>query len=104
MGEQVTALVQSLMAAPRNEEPPQVAELLRIGESALPVLIQLFPGPLWVDAEALRAGRIPRGRDLSGVARALCAFGAKAAPYLAGKLASSDDEVAFYALLVAGGG
>jgi HEAT repeat protein len=62
----------------------------------------MFPGPLWVDAAALRAGKLPRGRDVSGAARALCAFGAKAAPYLAGKLASSDDEVAFYALLVAG--
>jgi hypothetical protein len=102
MGEQVNFLVQALMVAPKNEEPPQVAELLRLGESALPVLIQMFPGPLWVDAAALRAGKLPRGRDVSGVARALCAFGAKAAPYLAGKLASSDDEVAFYALLVAG--
>jgi hypothetical protein len=102
MGEQVNFLVQALMVAPKNEEPPQVAELLRLGESALPVLIQMFPGPLWVDAAALRAGKLPRGRDVSGVARALCTFGAKAAPYLAGKLASSDDEVAFYALLVAG--
>ncbi|HEX6241669.1 MAG TPA: hypothetical protein VFZ61_12265, partial [Polyangiales bacterium] len=68
----------------------------------LPVLIQHFPGPLWFDKAQLRAGKIPRGRDVSGVARALVAFGDKAAPYLAGKLASSSDEVSYYTLLVAG--
>ncbi len=102
MGDQVKFLVEGLLQAPHNEEPPQVAELLKIGESALPVLIQHFPGPLWIDRAALRAGRIPRGRDVSGVARALCAFGDKAAPYLAGKLASGDDEISYFALLVAG--
>jgi HEAT repeat protein len=102
MGDQVNFLVQALMQAGKHDEPPQVAELLRIGESALPVLIQHFPGPLWVDPAALRAGKVPRGRDVSAVARALCAFGAKAAPYLAGKLASGDDEISYYALLVAG--
>jgi hypothetical protein len=45
---------------------------------------------------------VPRGGDVSGVARALCAFGEKAAPYLAGKLASGDDELSYFALLVAG--
>lgn len=107
MGDQVSFLVEALMQAPRSDEPPQIAELVRLGESALPVLIQHFPGPVWVekaslDRAALRAGRIPRGRDVSAVARALCAFGDKAAPYLAGQLASGDDEVSFYALLVAG--
>jgi hypothetical protein len=102
MGDQVSFLVEGLMQAPRNEEPPQVAELLKLGESALPVLIQHFPGPLWFDRATLRAGRVPRGGDVSGVARALCAFGEKAAPYLAGKLASGDDELSYFALLVAG--
>jgi hypothetical protein len=102
MGDQVSYLVEGLMQAPRDEEPPQIAELLRLGESALPVLIQHFPGPLWFDRAALRAGKIPRGRDVSGVARALVAFGDKAAPYLAGKLASGSDEVSYFTLLVAG--
>jgi hypothetical protein len=102
MGDQVSYLVDGLMQAPREEEPPQIAELLRLGESALPVLIQHFPGPLWFDRAALRAGKIPRGRDVSGVARALVAFGDKAAPYLAGKLASGSDEVSYFTLLVAG--
>jgi len=107
MGDQVSFLVDALMQAPKSDEPPQIAELLRLGESALPVLIQHFPGHVWiekadVDRSALRAGRIPLGRDVSAVARALCAFGEKSAPYLAGKLASGDDEVSFYALLVAG--
>jgi Type II secretion system (T2SS), protein E, N-terminal domain len=102
MGDQVSFLVEGLLQAPRNEEPPQVAELLKLGESALPVLIQHFPGPLWFDRATLRAGRVPRGRDVSGVARALCAFGEKAAPYLAGKLATGDDELSYFALLVAG--
>jgi hypothetical protein len=102
MGDQVSFLVEGLLQAKRNEEPPQIAELLKLGESALPVLIQHFPGPLWFDRATLRAGRVPRGRDVSGVARALCAFGEKAAPYLAGKLASGDDEISYFSLLVAG--
>jgi Type II secretion system (T2SS), protein E, N-terminal domain len=102
MGDQVGYLVEALLQAPRGDEPPPIADLLRLGESALPVLIQHFPGPLWFDRAALRAGKIPRGRDVSAVARALVAFGDKAAPYLAGKLASSNDEVSYYSLLVAG--
>jgi hypothetical protein len=102
MGDQISYLVEGLLQAPRGEEPPQIAELLRLGESALPVLIQHFPGPLWFDKASLRAGKIPRGRDVSAVARALVAFGDKAAPYLAGKLASGNDEVSYYTLLVAG--
>ena len=101
MGESVDALVEALMHAPPGTEPREIDELLQIGESALPVLMQHFPGPLWYD-RARSARRRPRGRDVSAVARAVTAFGERAAPYLASLLADGDAERSYYALLVAG--
>jgi len=105
MGEQVEKLVDELLKTPPLEDPPQIPELLRIGESALPVLMQRFPGPLWSDARVAHGVRPPvsqvRGRDLSAVARAVVDFGGRAASYVAGKLVSSEGVDAYYALLVA---
>lgn len=100
MGDQVTDLVDALLKAGPNEEPPQILELVKVGEAALPVLLQLFPGPLWFDRHQAHKRR-PRGRDVSAVARAIVAFGNKAAPYLASKVQSSDADTCFYALMVA---
>jgi HEAT repeat protein len=101
MGDSVDALVGSLLHAAPGSEPREIDELLTIGESALPVLMQHFPGPLWIDRQ--RAGRRKlRGRDISAVARAIVAFGERAAPYLASLLSSGEPERTFYALLVAG--
>jgi len=100
MGDQVTDLVDALLKVGPNEEPPQILELVKVGEAALPVLLQLFPGPLWFDRNQPHKRR-PRGRDVSAVARAIVAFGDKAAPYLASKVQSSDADTCFYALMVA---
>jgi hypothetical protein len=101
MGESVDALVESLLHAPPGSEPREIDELLQIGESALPVLMQHFPGPLWFD-RTRNPRRKARGRDVSAVARAVSAFGERAAPYLASLLAGGDTERSYYALLVAG--
>jgi hypothetical protein len=100
MGDQVTTLVSSLMDAGPDDELPQIDELLRVGEAALPVLLQYFPGRLWFDRKQPHRRR-PRGRDVSAVARAIIAFGADAAPYLASKIQSGDADECFYALMVA---
>jgi hypothetical protein len=100
MGDQVLQLVQALELSEPHQEPPQIAELLRVGEVALPVLMQHFPGPLWFN-RAHRHKRRPRGRDVSAVARAIVAFGDAAAPYLASALGAGDEN-AYYALMVAG--
>jgi len=100
MGDQVTELVDALLKADPAEEPSQIVELVKVGEAALPVLLQLFPGPLWFDRHQPHKRR-PRGRDVSAVSRAIVAFGDKAAPYLASKVQSTDTDTCFYALMVA---
>jgi HEAT repeat protein len=100
MGDQVALLVDTLKQAEPHQEPAEISELLKVGEVALPVLMQHFPGPLWFERENLHKRR-PRGRDVSAIARAIVAFGESAAPYLASVLGSSDEN-AFYALMVAG--
>lgn len=101
MGESVDSLIESLLRAPPFSEPPEVAELLQVGEGVLPVLVQRFPGPLWYD-RARPTKRRPRGRDVSAVARAIAAFGERAAPYLASLLGGADPDRCYYALMVAG--
>ena len=101
MGESVDTLIELLLQAPPGSEPAQVQELLNIGESVLPVLMQRFPGPLWFD-RSKPFKRRPRGRDVSAVACAIVAFGDPAAPYLASLIGSSDPDRCYYALMVAG--
>jgi hypothetical protein len=101
MGEGVDELLSELLRAAKDEEGVLVAALLRMGDAALPMLTQAFPGPLWSGPYAV-AGRPPRGRDVSAVARALHAFGARAAPYLASLLGASQPEKRLAALLLAG--
>ncbi len=101
MGDQVNALVEALLGAKPGDALHEIPELLQLGEGALPVLMQHFPGPLWIDAQQLTRRKV-RGRDLSPVARCVAAFGERAAPYLASKLATSSLEQCKYLLLVAG--
>ena len=48
-----------------------------------------------------KGGKLPAGRDLSPVARALVAFGERAASYTASLLGSAHPDVRFYAILIA---
>lgn len=100
MGEQVHAQVADLAEAKSEREWDHLVEgLLALGDAALPALVQAFPGALvWTRQ---KGGRLPRGRDLSPVARALVAFGERAASYTASLLSSAHPDVRFYAILVA---
>ncbi|MET0342010.1 MAG: hypothetical protein ABW252_13480 [Polyangiales bacterium] len=100
MGESVDALVDALEKAPPDVDPPEIAELLALGEGALPVLVQRFPGPLWFDRHKPHR-KLPASRDVSAVARTMVAFGDRAAPYLASLLGDDDPERCYHALLVA---
>lgn len=100
MGESVDSLIASLQHAPPHSDPPEVAELLALGEGVLPVLLQRFPGPLWFDRTKPHKVR-PRGRDVSALARAISAFGPRAAPYLVSVLAGADTDRCYYALMLA---
>jgi hypothetical protein len=100
MGDQVHAQVEDLLHA---RSPGRREELLRgllsLGEAALPVLAQAFPGPLTWRREA--GGRVPRAAEVSPIAAALVAFGERAAPYVSGLLSSAHPDVRFYAAVVA---
>lgn len=100
MGDQVHAQVDDLLRAGSMARQRELIEgLLALGEMALPVLAQAFPGPLrWTRASR---GRIPPAARVSPVAAALVAFGERAAPYVAGLLSSAHPDVRFYATLVA---
>ena len=100
MGEQVHAQVADLaQAEDRRSWDGLVDGLLALGDAALPVLVQAFPGKLaWTRR---KGGKLPAGRDLSPVARALVAFGERAASYTASLLGSAHPDVRFYAILIA---
>jgi hypothetical protein len=100
MGDQVHTQVDELLStSSRQEEDDAIRALLRLGEAALPGLVQAFPGPLRHDRR--RDRRVPRGREVSPVARALVAFGDLAVPYVASLLSSGHPDTRYYAALVA---
>lgn len=92
-----TAMQQLLNAGP--EDVFAVKAALRAGEGVLPALVREFPGPLWFDRNAPHQ-RLPRGRDISAVSRAMVAFGEVAVPYVAALLDREDHDVRFYATLL----
>lgn len=99
-GVDVTAMVNELCQCGPDDEGPALEALLAVGEPALPLLTERFPGPLWFDRHRPHR-RMPVGSDVSAVARAFIAFGPRANPWLAQLLASKDSDVRFYAVLLA---
>ncbi len=83
-----------------NEEAPEHAALLGMGEEVLPILTELFPGRLWFNRWEPHV-QSPRGRSVSALCRTFVAFGDTAAPYVAGLLKSDEPEIRYYATLVA---
>jgi hypothetical protein len=100
MGDTVEELVRNLSLCGPDDEGPSVQALLQMGEASLPVLTQRFPGPLWFDRHQPHR-RLPRGRDVSALARAFVAFGEQAVPYISTILSSGHADTRFYATLLA---
>lgn len=100
MDESVEALVGDLRDVGPEDEANAVTAVVALGEVALPVLVRDFPGPLWFDRHRPHR-RLPRGRDVSAVARAIVAFGDRAVPYVGSLLDRDDVEIRFYATLLA---
>jgi hypothetical protein len=92
-------LVDDVCRTGPDEEQTAVAALLRFGDAVLPVLARRFPGPLWFDRNKPRQ-RMPSGRDVSAIARALHAFGARAIPYVAELLEAKQADVRLCATLL----
>ncbi len=99
-GSEAQRVVEELARCAPDEEGHHVAALLRLGDAALEALTQRFPGGLWFNRN-LAHQRLPAGRDVSAVARALYAFEDRAAPYIARLLQSSRGDVRLYAILLA---
>ena len=99
VGEDVEQLIDALCVAGPEDEMV-ILPILAAGEGALPALAREFPGRLWFDRNEPHA-RIPAGRDVSAVARALVAFGQRSVPYLIPLLDHADPNVRYYATLAA---
>lgn len=98
--QRVELMVARLALHGPNEEAPDHGALLALGEEALPVLRDLFPGRLWFNRWEPHV-QPPNGRSVSGLCRTMVAFGDLAVPYVAELLKSEDPEVRYYATLVA---
>lgn len=96
----IRAMVERLGQHGPNEEAPDHGALLALGDEALPVLRDSFPGRLWFNRWEPHV-RPPSGRSVSGLCRTLVAFGRAAVPHVAELLKSDDPEVRYYAILVA---
>jgi hypothetical protein len=100
MGQSVEALVRDLSLSGPDDGGAAVQRVLSQGEAVLPALVQHFPGPLWFDRHRPYR-RLPAGRDVSPIARALDAFGERAVPYVVTLLGAHQGDTRFYAVLLA---
>ena len=100
MGDDVENMVEDLKTIGPDDGSHAVPQMVALGEVALPVLVREFPGPLWFDRHRPHR-RLPRGRDISAIARTMVAFGERAVPYVVSLLDRNQDDVRFYATLLA---
>ena len=100
IGADVDAMIDELCASAPDDDGSALRPLLKLGSTVLPALSGRFPGPLWFDRHRPHK-RLPAARDVSAITRAMAAFRAQAAPFLAELLGSDDADVRFYAALLA---
>jgi hypothetical protein len=96
--EQIAVLVQELCSTRPEDDGLLIQQLLRFGDEALDQLCAQFPGPLWFDRRRPHA-RVPLGRDISPIARALVAFGDRAYARFTSLLRAPSGDVRYYATL-----
>lgn len=99
MDDTIEAAVEDLRFSGPDEPEAAVRAVVQQGEAALPVLVREFPGPLFFDRTQPHR-RLPRGRDISAVGRAIAAFGDLAVPYVISLLDHDDADHRFYAVLL----
>jgi hypothetical protein len=97
----ISQLIDELIRSEPGEDSPALKSLVAFGEPALSLLLARFPGPLWFDRRKPHA-RVPLGRDISPICRALDAFGDQAVERLIPVLGSNVTEVRYYGTLFAG--
>ncbi|MEZ4287316.1 MAG: hypothetical protein R3A47_04040 [Polyangiales bacterium] len=100
MGPDVEQVINELWEMGPEDDALSLLPVLGVGDAALPILVREFPGPLWFDRRHPHL-RIPAGRNISPIARALVAFGNRAVKYLASLLDQPNADVRYYAVLTA---
>ena len=73
--------------------------VLRLGQTALPLLEARFPGPLWVSRAQVQE-QIPAAEDISAIAYTLVRFGLDAIPVLVDLLSNPRRDVRYFAALM----
>lgn len=99
-GSRAARILDELGRCGPGAEDAFLVPLRALGAAGLEALERGFPGLLWFDRnEGYR--REPRGRDVSPVAKLLFDLGAPAHPHVARLLENPDDDVRYYATLLA---
>lgn len=93
-------LVDEITSLSPGNVVPVLSRLDRIFEHVEPVLVERFPGPLWVDPRRPYT-ETPRGYELSAIAACLIAMRTRAVPSVVTLLASPRADVRFFAAFVA---
>jgi len=94
-------IIESLRSCGPDDEGPAVEALKKIGPPALDPIEREFPGLLWFHRRIAHK-RLPRGRDVGSLARAIVAIGEPCVPMLRRILENGDIDQRFYAVLIAG--
>jgi hypothetical protein len=95
---QLAVLVAELCSTRPEDDGLLVQQLVRFGDEALDLLCAQFPGPLWFDRRRPHA-RVPLGRDISPIARALVGFGDRAYARFTSLLRAANGDTRYYATL-----
>lgn len=99
-GSRAARILDELGRCGPGAEDAFLVPLKALGETGLEALTRGFPGLLWFDRnESFQ--REPRGRDVSPVAKLLFELGAPAHPYVERLLTHPEDDVRYYATLLA---
>ena len=101
MGAPARKAVEALLACDPAAYPEAFAQLLPLGEAALPLLVAAFPGPRWSEAALQAAGASGPLHEAWPCARALVDMGERALPYLAALVGRASRELRLPALSAA---
>lgn len=99
-GSRAARIVQELAECGPGAELVHLGPMQGLGAVGLEALARAFPGTLWFDRNDAYQ-REPRGRDVSPIASLLFELAPDAHPYLVRLLSHPEDDVRFYATLLA---
>lgn len=94
-------ILETLRSCGPDDEGPAVEALKKVVHAALEPMEREFPGLLWFHRRVAHK-RLPRGRDVGSLARAIVALGEPCVPMIRRFLENGDIDQRFYATLIAG--